>query len=128
MCYTFFPGGLHQTPLLKYDNLLDAIGEKYGFLSNEVEVENFVEITSKFAKVLNEFRSVSFVHYREFRLTKISLEILYRTNRNHLEIFTLLFQSWFTINCQMVTLTMYTPVHGYTRQTVHFTVFNLKLN
>ena len=82
---------LHQTPLLKYDNLLDAIGEKYGFLSNEVEVENFVEITSKFAKVLNEFRSVSFVHYREFRLTKISLEILYRTNRNHLEIFTLLF-------------------------------------
>ena len=108
-----YPGGPHQTPLLKFDNLLDAIGEKYGFLSNEVEVEDFVEITSKFAKVLNEFRSVSFVHYREFRLTKISLEIL-RTNRNHLEIFILLFQSWFSINCQMVTLTMYTPVHGHT--------------
>ena len=80
---------------------------------------NYIEI----CEVLNEFRSVSFVHYREFRLTKISLEILYRTNQNHLEIFTLMFQSWFTINCQMVTLTIYTPVHGYTTQTVHCTLY-----
>ena len=34
-----------------------------------------VESTSKFAKILNEIRTVSFVHFREFP-TKISLETL----------------------------------------------------
>ena len=42
----------------------------------ENEIKNFVESTWKFVKILNEIHSDSFVHFRKFRPTKISLETL----------------------------------------------------
>ena len=50
----------------------------------ENAVENFVENTSKFAKILNEDERISFVHFREIRSTKIWIETrnkgLYKIN------------------------------------------------
>ena len=43
--------------------------------------ENKVERTSRFLKILNKICSVSFVHFLEFRSTKISLETLYETQQ-----------------------------------------------
>ena len=42
----------------------------------ENEVENFIENKSKFAKILKENERISFVHFCEFRSTKISIETL----------------------------------------------------
>ena len=55
--------------------------QKYTLLCDvkflERKVENFVENTSKSAKMLNENERISFVQFREFGSTKISMEILF---------------------------------------------------
>ena len=76
--------------LQKY-NLLDAKWKNFDFNRTKIErkfreneVENFVENTSKFAKILNEDERISFVHFREIRSTKIWIETrnkgLYKIN------------------------------------------------
>ncbi len=53
--------------------------EKFQFLLNENEVENVVKNTSKLEKILNENERILFVHFREFRSTKISMETLMKS-------------------------------------------------
>ena len=62
---------------MKYERTSGENGRHF----RENKVENFVERTLRFLKILNKICSVSFVHFREFRSTKISLETLYETQQ-----------------------------------------------
>ena len=74
MCDTFtLSGGLNRQKSNKRGK--NSIFIERNFRENEVK--NFVKSTSKFVKILNETERISFVHFREFPSTKISLETLF---------------------------------------------------
>ena len=50
----------------------------YQFFIERKFRENEVENASKFAKILNENEEISFIHFREFHSTKISMETLHK--------------------------------------------------
>ena len=52
----------------------------------ENEVKNFIENTSKFAKIFNENERILFVYFREFRSRKISMETLRKSQHYQIKI------------------------------------------
>ena len=72
-------------------NLLTAKWKNFDFNRTKIERkfrDNEVEHTTKFAKISNENERISFVHFREFRLKKISMETLisFKISFDHFDI------------------------------------------